>query len=246
MVICLVVGGAHDTNRTNITHCISCHTDGDEQESQWKNGERHGKSIFRATNGEVEYTMYEQGEAKGTGVCWNASRQTAHKTVDGKKESEISLAMAEKLARDIFDLGVPEPSEVKAPPASPPKRGLLGRLFRHPRVDADGNPRFKDHGDWGTYFGEVDGSGKRSGKGKMIYDSGGYFDGFFNNNVYDKKGVYKWADGDEYDGEWADGECGVVAFPFVVSSYTDHLQFYTDRSKANVTARGSFARLVDL
>ena len=74
MVICLVVGGAHDTNRTNITHCISCHTDGDEQESQWKNGERHGKSIFRATNGEVEYTMYEQGEAKGIGVCWNASR----------------------------------------------------------------------------------------------------------------------------------------------------------------------------
>ena len=41
----------------------------------------------------------------------------------------------------------------------------------------------------------------------MKYDSGNVYDGSFKNNTYDgDTGLYRWADGDEYEGPWKDGE----------------------------------------
>eukprot|EP00804_Cyclotella_cryptica_P016739 CCRYP_002034-RA/>CCRYP_002034-RA protein AED:0.26 eAED:0.26 QI:348/1/1/1/1/1/2/131/940 len=182
-------------------------SDGDEQESQWKQGKRNGKSIFRAANGEVEYSLYQNDEAVGTGVTWSPDRTIAHKLVDGKKKDEISLGMAEKIAKDTFGWDVPEPSSGKnVVRKKMQKGGLFARMFSKSYVDAEGNLRFKDHGTWGTYVGDLDSDGKRNGKGKITYDDGGYYDGHFVDDKFHKTGVYKWNDGDEYDGEWADGE----------------------------------------
>jgi len=185
--------------------------DGDEYEGGWKDGERHGVGIFRSADGTVEYSIYDMGSTIGEGVVWSADRNVANKTLDGKKKDEISLVMAEKLARETFDLPVPEPSttestEVAAVPTSS-KTGLFARLFPTRKVGPDGKLMFKDHGEWGTYIGDVDESGNRQGEGKMTYVGGGYYEGgFADNTFHGDKGVYHWADGSEYEGSWKDGE----------------------------------------
>ena len=51
--------------------------------------------------------------------------------------------------------------------------------------------RFTDFGDKGTYTGDLK-SGKRHGKGKMVYDSGNTYEGDFKDDKFDGKGVYTW------------------------------------------------------
>ena len=185
--------------------------DGDEYEGGWKDGERHGVGIFRSADGTVEYSIYEMGFPKGEGVVWSADRKAANKTMDGKKKYEISLGMAEKLAKETCDLPVPEPSttvsaEAAAVPTSS-KTGLFARLFPKRKVGPDGKLMFKDHGEWGTYIGDVDESGNRQGNGKMTYVGGGYYEGgFVDDKFHGDKGVYHWADGSEHEGSWKDGE----------------------------------------
>eukprot|EP00970_Alexandrium_tamarense_P019159 scaffold13659_cov193-Alexandrium_tamarense.AAC.2 len=187
--------------------------DGDEYEGQWKDGERHGLGIFRLADGGAEYSMYEKGVATGEGVAWNPDRSSAHRLIDGEKKMEISLGVAEKFAKDKFDLPVPEifkPSPVAPQPvvvhqhASQP--GLFQRLFG--KVDAEGKPMYKDNGDWGSYKGGLDAAGKRTGHGIMTYESGGCYEGGFVNDKYedDRQATYQWADGDSYKGQWKNGE----------------------------------------
>ena len=187
--------------------------DGDEQEGSWFEGERHGKSVFRSSDGIVEYCLYENGRAMEEGVNWSADRKTAYKMVNGKKTSKISLAMAEKIAKEKFDLPVPEPakleveSEAAATLPVAKSLGFLGRLFTSAKQGADGTLYFKDYGDWGSYEGDVDSFGKRQGRGKMTYDSTNYYEGGFVDDKFEgDNGKYHWSDGDEYVGQWKDGE----------------------------------------
>lgn len=193
--------------------------DGDEQEGSWEGGKRHGPSVFRAADGLVEYSSYEKGKAKGEGVTWTADRKTAHKMVDGRKTAEISLEEAEKLAKDLFDLPVPAPSKAKVGSAKTTAEepvvampagkalGLLERYFSSRKVGPGGVLLFKDHGEWGTFEGDIDALGNRQGTGKMTYESGAYYDGgFLDGKFHGGDGIYKWADGDEYSGAWAEGE----------------------------------------
>jgi hypothetical protein len=144
--------------------------DGDEYDGGWKDGERNGVGIFRASDGTVEYSMYEMGNVKGEGVGWSADRKTAHKFLDGKKKDEISLRMARKLATDLF--GLPEPPAF-VPKTNSRKTGFFAGLFAKRKVGPDGELMFKDYGEWGTYVGEVEAvSGNRQGKGKMTYARG--------------------------------------------------------------------------
>eukprot|EP00581_Thalassiosira_minuscula_P001860 CAMPEP_0183746698 /NCGR_PEP_ID=MMETSP0737-20130205/66892_1 /TAXON_ID=385413 /ORGANISM="Thalassiosira miniscula, Strain CCMP1093" /LENGTH=485 /DNA_ID=CAMNT_0025982401 /DNA_START=130 /DNA_END=1584 /DNA_ORIENTATION=- len=133
--------------------------DGDEYEGEWKEGERCGKGSFTSADGTVEYSVYDKGSTVGEGVSFSPDRRTAHKVVDGKKQNEISLSMAEKLAKDMFDLPVPEPkaettSTTPDIPATIKNVGLIGRLFSNKKVGPDGKIMFYDHGEWGTYDGE--------------------------------------------------------------------------------------------
>ncbi len=57
----------------------------------------------------------------------------------------------------------------------------------------------------GQYKGDLDGNGKREGKGKMTYDSGDYYDGEFENDLRHGHGIYKWKNGNVYEGDWKDG-----------------------------------------
>ncbi|KAL7523160.1 hypothetical protein ACHAXR_000047, partial [Thalassiosira sp. AJA248-18] len=138
-------------------------SDGDEYEGSWEDGERNGKGSFKKADGTVEYSMYEKGSSVGEGVGWSADRHTAHKLVGADKKGEISLPMAEKLARSMFDLPVPEPSAPSPSGASTSKNGpgLLGRLFSKRKVGPDGKPLFKDNGEWGSYDGDLDANGDR-------------------------------------------------------------------------------------
>jgi hypothetical protein len=185
--------------------------DGDEYEGGWKDGERHGVGIFRKADGTVEYSMYDTGVVKGEAVVWSADRKTAHKKADGKKMNEISLGMAEKSAKERFGLPVPEPftavsTQVAAVPTSS-NTGFFSRFFSNRKVGPDGRTMFKDHGEWGTYEGDVDEKGNRHGKGKVTYTNGDYYEGgFVDDKFHGDKGVYHWFDGDEYEGGWKDGE----------------------------------------
>jgi len=189
--------------------------DGDEQEGVWKEGLRHGPTIFRsAINGQVEYSIYENGETKGEGVFWSADRKTALKLIDGKKNGPMSLDDAHKLMKDKFGYPLPPPVEIpkvvrkKKAAAPAPKTGILNRLFpQNGQIGADGKPMFKDNGEWGSYEGLRDAKGKRQGQGKMKYDSGNIYEGPFVNDKYQgENGIYKWADGDQYEGQWKNGE----------------------------------------
>lgn len=132
--------GPFYNNKFQGKHGIYGCFDGDEQEGSWLEGGRHGISIFRsAVDGSVAYADYVNGKACGEGVWWRADRMTARMLVDGKKKDEISFEMAEQLAKEKFELPVPEPSKnVLSQPATVPTSskksvGLLGRLFRKDR-----------------------------------------------------------------------------------------------------------------
>lgn len=154
--------------------------------------------------------MYEKGSCVGNGVAWSADRKTAYKTEDGEKKNEISLNMAEKLAQEKFDLSVPDQTFKVASqysPASVKSIGFFGRLFSNRKIGPGGRTFYKDHGDWGLYEGKVDEAGNRQGSGKMTYESGNYYEGEFVNDKFEcDKGRYRWFDGDEYFGQWKDGE----------------------------------------
>ena len=186
-------------------------SDSAEYEGAWKNGERQGVGVFRSSDGSVDYSMYKGGSYEGPGVAWTADRKAAYKLIDGVRKDPISLAMAEKLAQE-FHLPVPEPSAVvpsqsAAAPAPSKGFGILGKIFSKHKIDANGNPMFKDHGEWGTYDGTVDENGKRQGKGKMTYESGNYYDGeFVDDKFHGDNGIYHWFDGEEYQGSWKAGE----------------------------------------
>jgi hypothetical protein len=117
--------------------------DGDEYEGGWKDGERHGVGIFRSADGTVEYSTYEMGVTKGDGLYWSSDRKIICKTLGLEKGAEISVSMAEKLAKDMF--GLPAPA----------------------RASLDGELRFVDYGDVGTYEGD-NVNGLRQGEGKMV------------------------------------------------------------------------------
>ena len=191
---------------------VFSYSNGDKHEGEWKEGEPNGKGIFCTADGSVEYSIYEVGSKVGEGVMWSADRKTAHKMVDGKTKCEISLAVAQQVAKDRFDLPIPEPfTTTTAPtapkPASIEKLGYFRSLFADKKVGPDGKLMFKDYGEWGSYEGNVDEAGNRQGEGKMTWKSGNSYKGpFVDNKFHGEKGVYQWVDGDIYDGAWKNGE----------------------------------------
>ena len=230
--------------------------DGDEYEGSWKDGERHGVGIFRSADGTVEYSSYENGAAKGDGVSFAPDRKSANKIVDGEKKHEILIEEAESFSKEKFGLPVPEPfvatpSQHAAVPESVKSIGLFGRLFGKKRVGPDGKMQFKDYGEWGTYDGDFNDDGERHGQGKMTYDSGNYYEGGFVNDQFEgDKGIYHWADGDEYEGSWKDGErhgVGIFRSADGTTEYStyengaakgDGVSFAPDRKSANKTVDG--------
>jgi hypothetical protein len=90
---------------------------------------------------------------------------------------------------------------------SPRNVGFIASLFSTRKVNPDGKPMFKDNGDWGSYEGDVDESGNRQGNGKMTYVNGDIYEGgFVDNKFHCDRGLYRWADGEEHEGGWMDGD----------------------------------------
>ena len=54
----------------------------------------------------------------------------------------------------------------------------------------------------GEYFGQLNERGKKYGNGKMKYDNGNVYEGQWNNNKRDGKGINKYASDDFYTGEY--------------------------------------------
>eukprot|EP00574_Skeletonema_japonicum_P005950 CAMPEP_0201715396 /NCGR_PEP_ID=MMETSP0593-20130828/1595_1 /ASSEMBLY_ACC=CAM_ASM_000672 /TAXON_ID=267983 /ORGANISM="Skeletonema japonicum, Strain CCMP2506" /LENGTH=618 /DNA_ID=CAMNT_0048204893 /DNA_START=1 /DNA_END=1854 /DNA_ORIENTATION=+ len=189
--------------------------DGDNQDGTWKEGQRHGPSIFRSANtGEVQYSIYEKGDIVGEGIFWSADRKTALKLTNGKKDGPMSLEEANKMIKDKFGFPLPPAVDmtlsplVKVQVKSSAQPGILRRLFpQNGQLGEGGKRMFKDNGEWGLYDGLLDANGRRQGIGKMKYDSGNSYEGpFLNDKYHGDNGVYKWADSDEYIGQWKDGE----------------------------------------
>ena len=49
-------------------------------------------------------------------------------------------------------------------------------------------------------------NGKREGKGRINNQDGSFYVGNYENNMPNGKGYYKWAEGEEYEGQWRDGK----------------------------------------
>ena len=196
--------------------------DGDSYSGGWKDGEQHGVGTFRSSDGTVEYYACEGGGGeRGRGGLESGSDGGVPYVGRDEDVDDTSLDDAATFARETFNLPVPEPSSPATEPAvvvddaakdssaslSSKKTGLLARLFLNKMAGPDGKPMFKDQGDWGCYEGDVDDGGNRTGNGKMTYSSGAYYEGgFIDNKFHGDGGIYCWAEGDEYEGTWNDGD----------------------------------------
>jgi len=121
-------------------------------EGPWAEGERSGTGVFTMASGDVEITKFDKGKSVGDGIVWNADRSVAHKLVDGDKKNEISLGMAEKMARDLFDMDVPPPNVTDKAVPTAEKPSILARLFGSNDgagfIGEDGKWKFKDNGEF--------------------------------------------------------------------------------------------------
>jgi hypothetical protein len=182
--------------------------DGDKYEGQWRDGERNGKGTFYHSDGTVEIANFECGVTKGEGIHWSPDRKTAWKLIDGEKKMEMLPEEAAEFAKEKFGASVPEVSIIETSSASAKAAkempGLFARMWN--KYDADGKLMYKDNGDWGSWKGELDSSGKRTSKGTMTYEGGSIYVGDFANDKYEGYGTYTWSDGDAYEGEWKNGE----------------------------------------
>ena len=130
---------------------------------------------------------------------------------------EVTQEEAESMAREKFQLPIPEPTKTAAAkaakdmdpsqkvdtPSSPDlptniqPSGFLRKIFAKDGEafqNPDGKVMYKDNGEWGTYEGTFDSSGtKRQGKGVMKYDSRNvYTGGFVDNKYHCDSGTYRW------------------------------------------------------
>ena len=101
--------GGFVNNKYQCERGIYRWVDGDVFEGPWKGGERDGAvCIYRKTDGGVEYSAYVAGEASGDGIFWEPDRKKAFKLLNGEQKGQMSLAAAEKLAKEKFNLPVPK------------------------------------------------------------------------------------------------------------------------------------------
>merc|ERR1711966_235631 len=190
--------------------------DGEEYEGAFKEGEHHGKGCTKYPDGNVEYSIYEGGKPTGEGVKLSADRKTAHKLSDGRATVEMSLEEARSVIEGTFGMEFPAPFVAATPalaPATTPApaitrtNGLFRGLFSSRKVGPDDMILYKDHGEWGSFDGEVDAAGNRIGLGKMTYRCGESYEGGFVHDKYEcEKGIYQWPDGEEYEGAFKEGE----------------------------------------
>ena len=131
-------------------------TDGDNQDGTWKEGLREGPSIFQSANtGEVQYSIYENGQIVGEGVFWSADRKTALKLINGKKNGPMSLEEAEKICKEKFGWPVPPAVDMTLSPLvelrlkTNAQPGMLRRLFpQNGQLGEGGKRMFKDNGEF--------------------------------------------------------------------------------------------------
>ncbi|EED96197.1 predicted protein, partial [Thalassiosira pseudonana CCMP1335] len=85
--------------------------------------------------------------------------------------------------------------------------GYFDGFFTNNVYDKKGVYKWADGDEYdGEWADELDGDGKRTGTGTMTYDSNNIYEGGFVSDAYSGDGKYKWFDGDEYEGQWKDGE----------------------------------------
>merc|ERR1712238_550853 len=77
---------------------------GDAYVGPWKDGERNGKACFKTADGTKEYSLYENGQAKGDGVSLSGDGKTAHTLLDGEKKLEILVNEAESIIKEKWGL----------------------------------------------------------------------------------------------------------------------------------------------
>jgi hypothetical protein len=114
------------------------------------------------------YSKYDKGSAKGDGIWWSADRKSAFTLVDGEKKVELLVEEAEALAKEMFNLPIPE--------IYTPSPATVAMSDTSKATDTRGNSAepseierlwIVDNGDRGAYEGKLV-DGLRSRKGKMV------------------------------------------------------------------------------
>ena len=97
--------------------------DGSTYEGEYRNGRMDGFGAYQYSDGKTEVGRYDCGIDVGAAVRWSADRRQAWRLWDGQLIEEISLDMADRIARAIGPYGwyrwpARKLSNFDAPPAA--------------------------------------------------------------------------------------------------------------------------------
>lgn len=82
---------------------------GDCFEGPYNDGRRNGEvCIYQYADGCIEYGSWYEGLPSGVGVLWSSDCNNAYQVINGELKGDITLAVAEKIAKERFNLAVPQ------------------------------------------------------------------------------------------------------------------------------------------
>ena len=78
-------------------------------EGPYYDGRRNGDvCIYRYADGSIEYSSWYEGLPSGVGVWWSSDRNIAYQVINGERKGGITLDVAEKIAKERFNLPIPQ------------------------------------------------------------------------------------------------------------------------------------------
>jgi hypothetical protein len=175
---------------------------GDKYDGEWKDGNHHGRGVKTFKNGDKYDGKWKGGVIHGRGM---------HTPAGGAGGKKLEASQPLLVAKDVEKLRVRVLRKMLK------ERGLACKGCTDKKEftkmlleNQDVNVAVKKHkvptavGGWG-WWGCTPPSGCRDGRGMYTYALGGKYDGEWKGGMIHGRGVKTFKNGGKYDGEWKDG-----------------------------------------
>ena len=163
--------------------------DGRKYVGQWKNGIKHGQGTFTWKDGDKYTGQWKMDQRHGQGNYYYANGDK----YSGQWQKGLEHGQGTKtkkngnIEKGIWNKGFL--ISVKPKTSSLNKQIKAKNTTKPSQVKICPSPGYKDNC-----------------KGKMTYNSGNTYNGFFKNNKRHGKGTYTWTNGNKYVGQWKDNK----------------------------------------
>lgn len=158
----------------------------------------HGIGCFFFGSGKVEYSNYFNGEITGKSIRWSADRRTAWLMEHGKRQQNIDLGAACKIAESMGHPRDPPPAANGLATYRYPDGSAYHGEVVHGVIHGNGTYVFPSGS---RYVGQFE-ANRKNGIGIMHYVDGNTFEGQFREDMKEGGGVFKYAGGDHYVGDF--------------------------------------------